>query len=289
MCVYAECLQKKLIQFEIVKRTFFILTTIFAFLTVNAQSHEESVWYIVDNDKKFNEVTSHEGVYSLFTFVVASKLIVKNNGEFSLYKASDYFGGTYFYDYSKYEGHLTLKEDNCFFKITEIGNFKKMIIKWKKNENLILVGKDNIPVYDASKNETSLIANKTPLSAEDEKRKKSDELTKQGDKFMEEKKYDFASKAYNMAYTEDPNNCCALYKESVAYIFWGGNYDRAISNLAKVLECNSTSEGHKLDAGTCYYYIGYAYSKKADRVKTKEFMQKAAEAGNKKAQDLLRK
>ena len=257
--------------------------TIFALTTANAQSQEQSVWYMAEDEKKFKEVTSHEGVYSLFTFVAPSKIIVKSNGEFSLYKNSDYFGGTYSYDFRKFEGNLVLKESNCSFKITTIGDFKKMIIKWNKNENLIFVSKDNIPQYNASTSNTPL----TPLlSAEDEKIKRSVELTLQGDKYMEIKKYDFASKAYRMAYTENSNNCYALYKESVAYILWGGNYDMAIANLLTVLECNS--EENKVNLGDCYYYIGYAYRKKSDRIKTKEFMQKAAEAGNKKAQELLR-
>ena len=272
------------------KGAFLVLTIIFTFLTANAQATKESVWYIVDDEKKIEGVTSHEGVYNMFAYLASSKMFLRTNGDFSLYNADAYFTGTYSYDYRKMEGRLILKDKICPFNIVSIGNYQKMIVKnWNKNESLIFVGKDNI-MSENTTNDKQLTANTTPISVEDEQMKRSNEQAKEGDKYMECRKYDLASKAYRMAYKENSNNCYALYKEGLAYIFWGGNYDNVVLNLLKVLECNSTaSEEYKVDAGECYYYIGYSYSKKGDKIRSNEFMQKAADAGNKKAQEWLKK
>ena len=131
------------------KLIFLIITAIFALITTNAQSIEQSVWHTIEEEEKIERITSHEGVYSLFTHLSPTKLIFKSNGEFILYGGSDYFDGTYSYDYNKLEGRLILKDGDYSFKITIIGNYKKMVIKdWNKGENLILVGKDNIPLYN---------------------------------------------------------------------------------------------------------------------------------------------
>ena len=302
------------------KRIFLVLTAIFVLTSVNAQSLEETVWYVVGKEKKFDEITEYEGLFSLFTSLASSKLIFKKNREFCLnrvpnkdYEDYYYCEGTFSYDFQKQQGNLILKDGTCQFRIINVNAYQKMIIRnWNNDEDLILIGKDKVSVTNNNTSpvnkKPSYLENKTSVSSpstssnpppeekkpplfSENKIKISNEQMQQGDKYMERKEYDLASKMYRMAYTENPNNCYALYKESVAYILWGGNYDKAISNLLKVLECGSTSseEYKKIDAGECYYYIGYAYSKKGDRVKTKEFMQKAAEAGSKKAQEWFHK